>query len=232
MIGARKRQEAWHGLVCHDCVGSPDSEKPKGWETTTVSSSGKAKEKPTTSVLARWLIVDRAEPASPAAKAGLQAGDGVLQIADRRVTSTLDLECALLDRTPGESVPFLVRRGGAERRVDFALQATERVATPTTELIWRKLGLRLNPVRADLVSQNNRQLHGGLVVVDLHEDGAAAKAGIQRGDILVGLHQWETLTIDNVAFVLTHPDLANFNPLRFFILRSGQVHRGWLQQID
>jgi hypothetical protein len=26
--------------------------------------------------------------------------------------------------------------------------------------------------------------------------------------------------------------LATFNPLKFYILRNGQVHRGWLQQIE
>jgi hypothetical protein len=40
------------------------------------------------------------------------------------------------------------------------------------------------------------------------------------------------LTPDNVVFVLTHPDLANFNPLRFYIVRNGQVHRGWIQQVE
>ena len=60
----------------------------------------------------------------------------------------------------------------------------------------------------------------------------AAKSGIQRGDILVGLHQWEMLTLDNVRFVLEHPDLASFNPLRFYIVRNSQVHRGWIQQVD
>ena len=38
--------------------------------------------------------------------------------------------------------------------------------------------------------------------------------------------------VSNVVFVLTHPDLASFNPLRFFIVRGGQVHRGWIQQVD
>jgi hypothetical protein len=32
--------------------------------------------------------------------------------------------------------------------------------------------------------------------------------------------------------VLTHPELATFNPLRFFIIRAGKVQRGWLPQID
>jgi serine protease Do len=232
MIGARKRREAWHGLLCRDCIGPLNSEKVKGWETTTVSSSAKPKERTAIGALTRWLVVDRAEPSSPAAKAGLQPGDVVVQVADSRVVSSLDFERALLDRAPGEAVPLLVRRGGAEQKVEFVLQASDQITTPTTDLIWSKLGLRLSPVRPDLVSHNNRQLHGGLLIVDVNSEGAAAKAGIQRGDILVGLHQWETLTFENVAFVLTHADLASFSPLRFFILRAGQVHRGWLQQID
>ena len=40
------------------------------------------------------------------------------------------------------------------------------------------------------------------------------------------------LTLDNVLFVLNHPDLASMQPLRFYILRAGQVHRGWLQLND
>jgi serine protease Do len=40
------------------------------------------------------------------------------------------------------------------------------------------------------------------------------------------------LSLDNVLFVLNHNDLASFNPLRFYIIRSGTVHRGWLQQVE
>ena len=82
------------------------------------------------------------------------------------------------------------------------------------------------------MSRTNQQLHGGLAVVEVNVEGAGAKAGIQKGDILVGLHQWEMLTLENLSFVLSHPDLASFTPLRFYIIRSGQVHRGWLQQVE
>jgi serine protease Do len=232
MIGSRKRQEAWHGLVCRDCVGPAEHQIRNEGEVASLASREKAPQTTIAQALTRWLVVDRAEPASPGAKAGLRAGDVILQVADTRINSTLDFERAWLDRPPGESVSVVVRRQGNEQRVALSLQAAEKAGAPSAELVRRKLGLRLNPVRADLVSYNNRQLHGGLLVMDVDADSAAAKAGIQRGDILVGLHQWETLTLDNVAFVLSHPDLASFSPLRFFILRSGQVHRGWLQQID
>ena len=182
--------------------------------------------------LARWLLVERTETASPAARAGLQAGDIVLRAGELRLACALDLERALLDRAAGDTVPLLIRRSGAEKRLDLVLQSLEQAATPAADIVWRKLGVRLSPVNAELVSRNNQQLHGGVAILDLDPQGPAAKAGLQRGDILVGLHQWETVSVDNVTFVLTHPELASFNPLRFFIVRAGQIHKGWFQQVD
>src|SRR5262249_27691674 len=114
----------------------------------------------------------------------------------------------------------------------LTLQAADRAVPSSTDLVWQKLGIKLSPVSSELVSRINQQLHGGLHVTEVRSDGVAGKAGIQRGDILVGLHQWEMLNLDNVVFVLSHPDLVSFNPVRFYIIRSGQVHRGWLTQVE
>src|SRR5207245_11189316 len=111
-------------------------------------------------------------------------------------------------------------------------QSARRHPASPTDVVWKQLGLRLQPVEGDLVSRTSAQRHGGLAVVEVRPDSAAGKAGIQRGDILVGLHQWETITVDNVIFVLTHRDLPSFNPLSFYIVRSGQLHRGWIQQVE
>jgi serine protease Do len=210
MLHSRERTPTWHGMVCRDLVT----------EEKVSESAG------------RKLVVERLETNSPAAKAGLQTGDLIVQMGGMPVASTLDLERCLLERAPGDKLPLVVRRQGTEQRVELTLEATERTAPAPAELVWRKLGIRLAPVGGELVSRSNQQLHGGLVVVELRSDGPTAKAGIQRGDILVGLHQWEMLSLDNVVFVLTHPDLASFNPLRFYIVRSGQVHRGWIQQVE
>jgi serine protease Do len=213
MLSVRKHKGAWHGLVCRDRL---DPAAP------TTAGEG----------MVRSLVVERTEPSGPAAQAGLQAGDVIVQVADLRVACSLDLERALLDHAAGEHVPVVVRRQGAEQRFDLVLQPIEPDGSSTADLVWRKLGLRLSPVRAELVARTNPQLHGGLEVVEVNADGAAARAGIQRGDILIGLHQWKTSSLDNVGFVLTHRDLASFNPLAFYIIRSGQIHRGWLQQVE
>jgi serine protease Do len=226
MLSVRKRNGTWHGLVCRDVVQVAD---PRDTSSQTPASKSTGGDPPS---LLRSLLVERAEPGSPAVRAGVQVGDTLLQVGDFRVGCGLDLERALLDRAAGDKVPVVLSRKGEDQRVELVLQSLEQPAPPASDLIWRKLGLHLSPVHADLVARNNAQLHGGLAVMEMNPEGAAAKAGIVRGDILVGLHQWETLNLDNVIFVLNHPDLPSFNPLRFFILRSGQVHRGWIQRVD
>ena len=56
----------------------------------------------------------------------------------------------------------------------------------------------------------------------------AAKQGIVIGDILVGMHIWETATLDNVSYILKRPDFAALNPVKFFILRGNETLYGYL----
>jgi serine protease Do len=226
MLSIRKRNGTWHGLVCRDVVKPTDG---NDGQNQTSASKSPASDPP---ALRRSLVVERAEPGSPAARAGIQVGDMLLQVGDLRVASGLDLERALLERAAGDKVPVLISRKGEDQRLELVLQAVEQPALQGSELVWRKLGLRLSPVQSELVARSSSQLHGGLMVMDVNPQGAATQAGIQRGDILIGLHQWETVNLENVVFVLNHPDLPSFNPLRFFILRAGQVHRGWIQRVD
>jgi serine protease Do len=243
LMSVRRRNNLWHGIVGRDCVGDPNSQKGSGLDGQLTKSSGGTEflltpvqsttpPSPAGTPLARWLVVERTEPDSPATRAQLQAGDVLLQVGGIPVGTSLDLERTLLDYAAGKPVPLLVRRNGSEQKVELVLQSADRSVPPSANLAWRKLGVRLGPVNPELITRNHRQLHGGLAVLDVNPEGAAGKAGIQRGDILVGLHQWETVTMENVTFVLTRTDLASFNPLRFFIIRAGQIHRGWLQQID
>src|SRR5262249_32453233 len=149
-------------------------------------------------------------------------------VGDTSILCTYDVERALLERRAGDPVPFTVRRQGGLQRLELTLAAPERFRGGAADLVWAKVGVRLTGVEADLVARVNKQLHGGMEVVAVNSDSPAARAGIKKGDILVGLHQWETVNLENVAFVLGHPDLSAFSPLQFYIVRGGQVRRGTL----
>ena len=90
----------------------------------------------------------------------------------------------------------------------------------------------VDAVPAETVAPVNKDLRGGLVITELNPDGAAARAGFQRGDILIGLHQFETINFDNVEWVLKHKDFASFFPLKYFLIHGGELKRGYLASVD
>jgi serine protease Do len=180
--------------------------------------------------LRRWLAVQRVEPGSPAAEAGLKADDVIEAVGDVAVSTSVDFERGFLDRPAKAKVR--VKRGGESFDVELACgTGTERAAggnTNAAEVVWAKAGVKLIPVGANLVQNVDKQLRGGMWVNEISPTGPAAKAGIQKGDILLGLHQWEMLSLDNVQFVVTHKDLATFSPLRAIFIRDGKIREAQL----
>jgi putative serine protease PepD len=61
------------------------------------------------------------QPGSPAAAAGLQAGDVVTRVGDAKVADFADLMARVGAHAPGEQVTLTVRNGGAERTVNVTL---------------------------------------------------------------------------------------------------------------
>ncbi|MFO0926397.1 MAG: trypsin-like peptidase domain-containing protein [Gemmataceae bacterium] len=120
-----------------------------------------------------------------------------------------------------------------DTRLAASSASTAGATTPAAAQMWRQFGLRVqtlgNPAE---ITTAFPQLHGGLVIDGVRPDSLAARAGLRNGDVLVGLHQWEMLTADNVVFVLNHPERHTFTPIRFFIVRGNQIHRGWLTAAD
>ena len=177
----------------------------------------------------RSVVVKHVDSNSPASAAGLEVGDVVQQMGDVLIQCSYDVERAVpwiaSSTTSCRSWSAAATRSSASRWCCRRTSAWPSSAI-ATDMVWTRLGIKLVPVAVDQLSQDNKQLHGGLAVTALNGDGVAAKAGIRKGDILVGLHHWETVSIENVTFVLTHPELASFSPLTFHILRTGQVRKG------
>src|SRR5207253_3600990 len=131
--------------------------------------------------------------------------DVIVQVGEVKVACSYDIERGFLDHKNGDSIPVVVRRDQKERKLDLVLAGSDRMLRPAValELVWTKLGVQLAPIATEQVTRVNRSLHGGLEIVNVQADGVAAKAGLKKGDMLVGLHQWETITLDNVTYVLS-----------------------------
>jgi serine protease Do len=57
-------------------------------------------------------------------------------------------------------------------------------------------------------------------VTAVRPGGPATEQGIREGDILVGLHIWETVATDNLAYILDKAQEEHLNPIKFYVLRG------------
>ena len=172
----------------------------------------------------RSLIVEKVDSGSAAADAGVKVGDVLVQIGDLPVGHSIDFERGLLDRPV--KVRLKLKRNGESLDAEVAMGTavvSERPGVTPADAIWSRTGLKLQPVGANYVAQVDRALRGGLYVAEVGIGTLASKVGLQRGDIVLGFHQWESLSLDNVVFVLNHKDLATFNPLKIFYVRDGKI---------
>ena len=104
----------------------------------------------------------------------------------------------------------------------------QKTLSSTTAPYWNSLGMRLVPVSHTLLRQLGSTYNGGLRVAALRSDGPAARQGIRPGDVLVGMHRWETVSLDNVKYILNRPDLRRAGRVKFYIVRGSETLYGHL----
>jgi serine protease Do len=171
--------------------------------------------------------VTKVTPASPAEALGIQPGDEIVSVGTLRITRPLDLERAFLDRAAGQPVSIELRRNGQTMMMDLALAESQStaIAARTTfsdndAKVWDVLGLRLSEEPKTTFQRRNSRYRGGMHVEEVRPGSPAAEEGIQPGDILVGMHKWETASQQDVQYIVSRPSLAQMGKLKFYVLRG------------
>ena len=143
---------------------------------------------------ASGALVRSVDPTGPADKAGLEVGDIILRFESKTIEKSSDLPRLVGATKPGTKVTLQVWHKGQMR--DIQVTVAELEADRPTKTSERKPGERAAPVAtanalglivSDLNDERRTQLRiKGGVLVDGTE-GAAARAGIQTGDVLLAL---------------------------------------------
>src|SRR5450631_1393414 len=120
-------------------------------------------------------VIGQVRPGSPAAAAGLERGDLIVRVGDRRIEDTEELQIALIRQFTDDGVlPLRVRRDGAERSMTLRVDQDRRVMTEPGKLL-PGLGFDLATWNADTL------------VHDVPAGSAGARAGLRAGDRLLAV---------------------------------------------
>ena len=176
------------------------------------------------------LLVSSIQTGSPAERAGLKPGDRIERVEASNLQWPVELEIAMLGRKGGHNIPLSVIRNGETMNLELVLSANAPRLAKEENRAWSQLGLQLRPLSTTQIRDTtNSKYRGGLAVMAVRPGSPAESQGIRRGDVLVGMHVWETVSLDNVTYVLKQEKITNKGPLKFYILRGNQTLYGHLQ---
>ncbi len=134
---------------------------------------------------AEGAIVDKVMPGTPAADAGLQAGDVITEVNGQAVKDAGDLTREIGMMKPSEKVQLSYIRDGSQKTAEVTLapQKNESVANAQSngpEEPSNGFGLKLAP--AHEVEGAN---HQGVSIVGVDPTGEAAQKGLAAGDVIL-----------------------------------------------
>ena len=180
----------------------------------------------------RGALVSSVEKDGPASKAGLMPGDVILGVNGHVIERYGELSGSIAAMKPGSDATLQVWRGGKQQMVSVKIaelkeQVQTAAATPGGKSNARQtdqatqLGLTVRAL--DPSEKEQVQTSGTLVVEDVA--GPAAAAGVQPGDIILGINGKRVKTAKelqdaakasgkNVALLIQRDDAQIFVPLR------------------
>jgi serine protease Do len=140
---------------------------------------------------AKGALIAGVEPNSPAARAGLRAGDVLIGMDGRRLESPRDVAIGVAAVTPGQTATFAVLRDGTamEQRVEIGTAPGSREAgMKSGGAAQPSLGLGLA-----------RRPEGGVVIARVEPGSPAEERGLRPGDVVLRAGDREAKAPSDVA---------------------------------
>ncbi len=153
-------------------------------------------------------VITQVEPDSPGAKAGLKVGDVITEINGKKITDAGQLQMEVGEMTPGTEIALQVVRDGKSMSVPITLESMDgsnaetKVADNSNDKPRWGVGIAdLTPdVREQLQAPDD--LHGA-VIERVQPGSPSDDAGLQPGQVIVGVNRHETRSAADVQKALS-----------------------------
>ena len=180
-------------------------------------------------------VIGSVSPGTPAARAGLQRGDVIVEFNGRPVSDSDSLVSLVVATKPGTTVPITVYRENQRKtlsitpdELDLEAEANggrsprqggpEREAPTATDF-----GMQLEPVTPEVARQLDLPRgRGGAIVTDIDRGSVAANSGVQPNDVIVEVNRQPVANVSQVTRALQNATAGR--PVFLVVWRDGQEY--------
>ena len=144
-------------------------------------------------------IVDEAMPGTPAAEAGLKAGDVITKLDGKAVKDASDLTVRIGSFKPNDKVELTYLRNGEEKTAQITLadQKSEKLAKADSSMSQKdqgaQLGIQIAPAK-EVDGAGDK----GVAIVGVDPNGTAAEQGLATGNVILDVSGKPVSTPDDV----------------------------------
>ncbi|TXI26549.1 MAG: DegQ family serine endoprotease [Nitrosomonas oligotropha] len=139
----------------------------------------------------KGILIAQVTKNSPSDKAGLKAGDVIVNYQGRPMSDTGDFRNQVALAQPGSKVEFDIIRDGKQRNISVKVDklSDHKQAAQESSQASEKLGIVVQTITADLAKQLGIKAGKGVIVTEVAPGSVATMAGIGRGSVILEVNR-------------------------------------------
>lgn len=192
----------------------------------------------------KGALVEEVQKETPAEKAGLQKGDIITKVGDKKIESPSDLSEAIHAKKPNDEVDIIYLRDGKDKKTkvklgeskgpqgmqNFNFHMPDMPGFSEGQLHFEHLQPRLHGLQNELKYIQNRPRFGatiqdteegnGVKVLEVEADSPSAKSGLQKDDVITEVNGKIVKNVAEAREVLRAKNEQNLWTVK--VLRAGK----------